>query len=489
MTASPLDNSRGVYVDKLTAQALRNLPKIDEMAAQDIFSNSELTLPEELIVKVCREVVDEERNKLLEQEDYEPLSSEDLLKQAYSQALSLARPNLRTCVNAAGVVIHTNMGRSVLSEDAAKAVYEVARSYSNLELNVKSGLRGNRHNHIEGIIKELTGAEAALVVNNNAAAVMLVLNELAKGKEAIISRGELIEIGGSFRIPAIMDMSNAHMVEVGTTNKTHLYDYQNTISEETSIFLKVHPSNYRIVGFQESVDPVELCNLAHEHGIYVYEDQGSGVLVNLEDYGLPHERTVEEAIAEGIDLVSFSGDKLLGSAQAGIIVGKKELIERLKKNQMLRALRPDKLTLTALEHTLLTYRDTKKALRDIPTLRMLTKSYDETHIESENFISRLKSKLSQDALKDVELESLKEVSRAGGGALPAIDIATSLVLVHSKRWTATQMKDCMRLQFEEPIICRIIDDALALDLRTVLSPEQTEYILDCLVTVLETEPK
>ena len=475
-------------MDAKRSEALRDLPKIDEMAAHEIFSELEGIAPRSLIVQACRDVVEQERTKILESpSDFSPTNTDELLAQALKRAHALINPHLYPCINAAGVVIHTNMGRSVLSESAAQAVYEVARSYSNLELNLQDGSRGNRHSHLEGIITELTGAESALVVNNNAAAVMLVLNEFAKGKEALISRGELIEIGGSFRIPAIMELSSANMVEVGTTNKTHLFDYQQALSEETALILKVHPSNYRVVGFTEAVDARELVELAHEHGVYVYEDQGSGVLINLDEYGLSHERTVQEGISQGVDLISFSGDKLLGGVQAGIIVGKKELILRLKKNQLLRALRPDKLTLAALEHTLLTYRDEKRAVQEIPTLHMLTKSYDDMFTESEAFIQALKTHLSKSALAHVTLESFKEVSRAGGGALPAVDIATSLVLIQSDIYTSTQLKDCLRLQFETPIICRIVNDALAIDLRTVLSEEQKEYVLSCLESILETE--
>lgn len=475
-------------MDAKRSEALRDLPKIDEMAAHEIFSELEGFTPSSLIVQACRDVVEQERTKILESSsDFSPASTDELLTQALKRVHALINPHLYPCINAAGVVIHTNMGRSVLSEGAAQAVYEVARSYSNLELNLQDGSRGNRHAHLEGIITELTGAESALVVNNNAAAVMLVLNEFAKGKEALISRGELIEIGGSFRIPAIMKLSSANMVEVGTTNKTHLFDYQQALSEETALILKVHPSNYRVIGFTETVDARELVELAHEHGAYVYEDQGSGVLINLDEYGLPHERTVQEGISQDVDLISFSGDKLLGGAQAGIIVGKKELILRLKKNQLLRALRPDKLSLAALEHTLLAYRDKERAVKEIPTLHMLTKSYDDMLLESETFIHTLKTRLSKSALTHVKLESYKEVSRAGGGALPAVDIATSLVLIQSGIYTPTQLKDCLRLQFETPIICRIVNDALAIDLRTVLSEEQKEYVLSCLESILETE--
>ncbi|MDO5044444.1 MAG: L-seryl-tRNA(Sec) selenium transferase [Coriobacteriia bacterium] len=468
-------------------QYLRNLPRIDDVRDNTLLDPYRARYSADLIARAAREVVEEERSCILslEGDSYTPKNEEYFARKTIEKLEALIKPSLMSCINAAGVVIHTNMGRAVLSERASQAVYEIARSYSNLELDLQSGKRGLRHSHVEGILTELTGAEAAVVVNNNAAAVMLVLSELAQNKEAIISRGELIEIGGSFRIPEIMRLSNATMVEVGTTNKTHLFDYERAITENTSLFLKVHPSNFRILGFTETPDARELMHLAHEHNIVVYEDLGSGVLVNLEAYGLPHERTVNEALSEGVDVVSFSGDKLLGATQAGIIVGKKAIIDRIKKNQLLRALRPDKLTLAALETTLLEYRNEARAISEIPTLRLLTKSYEELKQQAQVFVDELKASLSEKSLDIYEIGSEPDSSRAGGGSMPAIDIPTELVIISSKLNNEVDLKNSLLHDFDIPIITRIHKDKLALDLRTLLHEEERTYLLNSLKEVLK----
>ena len=322
-------------------------------------------------------------------------------------------PNMRPVVNATGTILHTNLGRAPISPEHMKRIAEVASGYSNLEYNLEAGRRGERYSHFEDLLCKLTGAEAAMAVNNNAASVMLILSSLAKGGEVVVSRGELVEIGGKFRIPDVMEQSGAALVEVGTTNKTHYDDYKNAITEETKALLKVHTSNYRIVGFTESVEIDELIGLAREHDLPIIEDLGSGVLVDLQKYGLTHEPMVQESIAKGADVVCFSGDKLLGGPQAGIIIGKKKYIDQMKKNQLTRALRIDKFTATALELVLQEYLSEETAVRNIPVLRMITKPLEEIEKEAKNLNRMLRRSGFSAQFQVVECES-----QVGGGSLP-----------------------------------------------------------------------
>ena len=321
------------------------------------------------------------------------------------------RMNLKNVINATGTVVHTNLGRSLISEKAAKNVVDVITSYNNLEYNLEKGGRGSRYDHIEELICRVTGAEAAVLTNNNAAAVMLALNEFARDGEAVVSRGELVEIGGSFRVPDIMEMSGTRLVEVGTTNRTHPKDYKEAITEDTSMLLKIHTSNYKIIGFTKEVTNEELAEIGRESGVLTMEDLGSGVLVDFSKYGVKKEPTVQESIASGIDIVTFSGDKLLGGPQAGIIVGKKKYIDRLKKNQLLRALRVSKMTLAALEPTLRYYLDEREAVAEIPTLKMILEDADRVRERAVKLCELLKEKGVEGVLMDTE-------ATIGGGSMP-----------------------------------------------------------------------
>ena len=363
-------------MDPKRASLLRQLPQVDDLLRHPELAPAIEPLPRMLASAVVRRVLAATRQHLNADppETLPPRLDETALLQDLREALlAAAKPRLRRVVNATGVVIHTNLGRSPLGEACLTPVQEVASRYSTLEYDLARGARGSRHDHLEGVVQELTGAGGVLVVNNNAAAVLLALNTLGAGKEVVISRGQLVEIGGSFRLPEIMAASGAILREVGTTNKTYVKDFEAAITSETAVLLKVHPSNYRIMGFTHEVTLGEMVDLGRRYGLKVVEDLGSGCLVDLSRYGLEREPTVQEALKAGADLVLFSGDKLLGGPQAGLILGNREVVEALRKNPMTRALRPDKMTLTALEATLRLYLDEPRALAEIPTLRMLTR--------------------------------------------------------------------------------------------------------------------
>ena len=363
-------------MDPKRASLLRQLPQVDDLLRHPELAPAVSPLPRLLAAAVVRRVLAAARHSI----NAEPpaalppsLDETALLQDLREALLAAAKPRLRRVVNATGVVIHTNLGRSPLGEAALAQIQAVAAHYSTLEYDLARGARGSRHDHLEGVVQELTGAGGVLVVNNNAAAVLLALNTLAAGKEVVISRGQLVEIGGSFRLPEIMAASGAILREVGTTNKTYLKDFEKAITSETAVLLKVHPSNFRIMGFTHEVTLAEMVDLGRRYGLKVVEDLGSGCLVDLSRYGLEREPTVQETLKAGADLVLFSGDKLLGGPQAGLILGNREVVEALRKNPMTRALRPDKMTLAALEATLRLYLEEPRALAEIPTLRMLTR--------------------------------------------------------------------------------------------------------------------
>lgn len=383
-------------------------------------------------------------------------------------------PKLKPVINATGVVLHTNLGRAILSRQAVEAVTKVAANYSNLELNLVTGKRGSRYEHVEEIICRLTGAEAALVVNNNAAAVLLVLSTLAKAGEVIVSRGQLVEIGGSFRIPEVMRQSGATLVEVGATNKTHLRDFAGAITERTAALLRVHTSNYRIIGFTQEVSLEEMVTLARQHQLPVIDDLGSGVLIDFEKYGLPAEPTVQASIAGGADIVTCSGDKLLGGPQAGIIVGKAAYIEKIKKNQLTRALRVDKFTFAALEATLRLYLDEQQALAEIPTLRML-------NLKPADLLERANGLADQinELLGEWFVASVNEgMSQVGGGSLPGVELPTQLVVLETLQASVAELEERLR-NAPVPVLARIARDRLLIDPRTVL-PDQDQDLFNTL---------
>nr|WP_320115378.1 L-seryl-tRNA(Sec) selenium transferase [uncultured Desulfuromonas sp.] len=453
---------------------LKQLPAIDRLLQHPALAHS--TAPHCLIVEAAQETVDQCRRAILDAKEEQTIrvDLDTLAGQAATCLARKLRASLSRVVNATGTLLHTNLGRAPLSDEALENIDLVARGYSNLELNLTTGKRGHRYSHIDELLCRLTGAEAAAVVNNNAGAVLLSLTALAKGKEAIVSRGELVEIGGAFRVPDVMEAGGVQLCEIGTTNKTHLKDYRQAINENTGLLLKVHTSNYRIVGFTESVSAAQMVDLGKEHKIPVMEDLGSGMLFDLSEFGLPREPTVREAVDAGIDLLTFSGDKLLGGPQAGLIVGKKWAIDKIRHHPLARALRIDKLTLAALETTLSHYLDRQQAIDKVPVLRMLNMKAEHLKTRSENFIAQLSERLAD----NVRVELIEEPSCVGGGALPTTELAGWAVAL---TFTDTSVDQCATIlrQAEIPVIARIQEDRLILNLRTVL-PAQEALLLDAL---------
>ncbi len=445
---------------------LRLIPKVDSVLDHPAVKELFKTVPELMVKDAVRREIDHARSMVLGgkiTDDFD-LSLDNVAGAAAVRVMEMDRPRLRRVINATGVVIHTNLGRSPLPEEAVRQIGMAARGYSNLEYDIDAGVRGSRDDLVEELLCRLTGAQAATVVNNNAAAVMLLLRTMALGKEAVVSRGELVEIGGSFRIPDVMEASGARLTEVGTTNRTRISDYRKAITADTGLLLKVHTSNYRILGFAEEVSIEELAALGKEHGLPVAVDLGSGCFVDLRDLGLKHsEPTVKEILAQGAEVVTFSGDKLLGGPQSGIILGAREHLQAIKKNPMKRALRVGKLTLSALESVLKAYLDPATAAEKIPTLRMIAASKEALASR----VRRFGRKLSD---LQVEVTTIPSVSRVGGGSLPLEELPTMLLGLQSQGMSANDLEERLRLQ-DPPVVARIVDDKLCLDLRTVASRE------------------
>ena len=458
-------------------ELLRKLPQVEEVLHDQALAGVP-GIPREIVVDAVRAEIDALRQRILsgEQPDVQVGA---IAEGAALRAGGLNEASLRRVINASGVIIHTNLGRSVMAADAVAAVNDVIAGYSTLEYDTGSMARGSRHAHCESLICALTGAEAAIAVNNNAAAVMMVLSAFASGHEAIVSRGEQVEIGGSFRIPDIMRQSNARMVEVGSTNKTHLRDYADALTDDTAMVLKVHPSNYRMTGFTESVPIRELRTLADAHAakvghrVLVYEDQGSGAFLRLSAFGSYAEPAVAESLAAGADLVSFSGDKLLGGPQAGIIAGKADLIAQLKAHPLARVLRLDKMTLAALEATLRIYLQPDRAMRDIPTVRMLVEEPDSVRERACALRDAIVARIGQ---APVELDIVPETSRAGGGALPMCDIPTYALRMRFAQGDALSCERFLIQKFPVPIVARIHDGAMLFDARTILDNDEVNAI-------------
>jgi len=448
---------------------LRKLPKVDECMGI-LLNNPEINAPARIIKTVIQEEVLREREAILNGHKKGEERSFDEWVDIFTKAISKKmQPNFRRVINGTGVVIHTNLGRSILSNTTTDTLAQAGAYYSNLEFDLETGKRGSRYSLIEDLVCYLTGAEAALVVNNNAAAVLIALDTLTKNKEAIVSRGQLVEIGGSFRIPDVMAKSGALLVEVGATNRTHLYDYERAITENTALLLRVHTSNFRIIGFTSQVSAEDMVALAKKHGLITMEDLGSGSLVDFSQFGFPKEPTVQEIVQAGVDVVTFSGDKLLGGPQAGIIVGKKEIIEMIKKNPLNRALRIDKFTLSSLESVLREYLDFEKALRTIPTLRMLTMSAGELKKRALRLARILKKNIGEKCRSSV----LPTVSRVGGGALPEFNIESWAVVLSPISMSLNQFEKSLR-HLSIPIIGRIENNCFLLDVRTLQENEITE---------------
>jgi L-seryl-tRNA(Ser) seleniumtransferase len=472
-------------MDPALSRVLRQLPAVDELLRHPRLTAALAALPRSLAVAVIRDRLRVQR-QLFSAAPTESLPPEfDLeafLGEVTKSLEAAAQPSLRRVINATGVIIHTNLGRSLLAVEALEQILEVAAHYSTLEYDLVKGERGSRHDHLEGLLRELTGCEAALVVNNNAGAVLLALNTLAQGREVIISRGQLIEIGGSFRMPEIMAASGALMKEVGTTNKTHLRDYEKAITSETAALLKVHPSNFRIVGFTKEVDTPDLVALARRYGLLALEDLGSGCLLDLSRYGLEKEPTVQESLAAGLDLVLCSGDKLLGGPQAGLALGSREVVARLRQNPLTRALRPDKLTLAGMEATLRLYLEEPRALQAIPTLQMLTRSPADLERQARNLARAMKRRWG-DKIK-VALQTSE--ARVGGGSLPGANLPSRALALELPPLAPHELEERLRLG-HPPIIARLEHGALLLDLRTIQAEEHAA-LLSALEKVIETLP-
>jgi L-seryl-tRNA(Ser) seleniumtransferase len=455
----------------LRQNVLRKIPSVDEILSRSEITHLLSLYPRTVVVEAIRRGLNRLRKELLETEDLSSVDdsffSFEHLHPLFQKELDLqVEPRLRRVINATGVVIHTNLGRSPLHPSALQHITDAARTYSNLEYDLHLGERGTRYSHVEEILCRISGAESGLVVNNNAGAVLLALNALAEGKEAIVSRGELVEIGGAFRIPDVMKRSGALLKEVGTTNRTHLRDYQRAIGPETALLLKVHTSNFRVMGFMSEVPLEELVDLGRQHQLPTMNDLGSGCFVDLSQYGLEKEPTVQEAIKTGVDVVTFSGDKLLGGPQAGIILGRKRFMDAIKSNPLTRALRIDKLTLAALESTLFLYLDEKRAIEEIPTLRMLT--VDPAHLKQR--ARRLMRRLANTPDGGFKLSMKEDRSQVGGGSLPLQELPTIVLAITPLHLSANGFEKNLR-SGNPPVVGRISKDEVILDMRTVFDEE------------------
>ena len=447
----------------MSKHLLSQIPAINKILLLDEIKELMNNYTEVAVKSAIKKYIEEVKQAILNEELTEVPNLSKIVGEVEKIVEKEDKNSLRRVINATGTILHTNLGRSLLSQKIKENIESVAFNYSNLEFDIDNKKRGSRYVHLIDIIKKLTGAEDVLVVNNNAAAVLLTLNTLVKGQEIIVSRGELVEIGGAFRIPEIIKLSGGVPVEVGTTNKTHLKDYENAISEETGALLKVHTSNYKILGFTESVSNEEISYLARENELVSINDLGSGQFVDFSKFGLPYEPTVKEILDSGIDIVTFSGDKLLGGPQAGIIVGKKKYIEKMKKNQLTRALRVDKMTLASLEATLKLYLDEKEALEHIPTLHMISLSKERLFGKADV----LKTKLSSLNF-DIKIEEDK--AEVGGGSYPASYLESVAVKLTHRKLHATEIERKL-LEVEIPIITRIKDNSIILDMRTLRTRE------------------
>ncbi len=458
-----------------SAEFLRLLPSVDALLQTE---TAKQLLPEtgaKYLTILARNVTESLRLEIQENGDQD-LSRERLLKIAEQNLEDLwkieQRSKLQRVINATGVIIHTNLGRAPLPESARKAILEEASRYCNLEYDLETGRRGRRGVRAEKLLAELTGAEEALIVNNCAAAAFLVLTALAQGGEVIISRGELVEIGGDFRIPDVLEQSGAILREVGTTNRTRISDYEKAINEKTRLILKVHPSNYRIVGFTATTEVSELGELARRNNILFVEDAGSGAMFDLGAHGLYDEPVIKESIAAGADVVTFSGDKLLGGLQSGLIVGRREVIEKVRKHPLYRALRVDKLIYAALEATLEIYRK-ETALHDIPVLKMLSLTNEELKTRTENFAANLREKLGQN--HDLQFEVVVGNSVVGGGSAPMVRRVSTLLALKHAQTSVSRLEENLRFS-KPPVIARILDDKILIDLRTVSVDEESELL-------------
>ena len=457
-------------------EILRFLPSIDALLRS---ADAAKILPEigaRHLTRLARAAIDSLRQEMLEKDANETYSRENLLDEAERRLkhawLSERNSGLQRVINATGVIIHTNLGRAPLSERARRAILAEASGYCTLEYNLETGKRGRRGARAEHLLAELAGAESALIVNNCAAAAFLVLTALARGGEVVISRGELVEIGGDFRVPDVMNESGATLREVGTTNRTRISDYEKALTENTRLILKVHPSNYRIVGFTATPSVAELAELAHQKGILLYEDAGSGAMLDLSAHGLADEPVINRSIVAGADVVTFSGDKLLGGAQSGLIVGRREVVERIRRHPLYRALRVDKLIYAATEATLEAYRQ-ETVLQEIPVLRMLAQTSAELKTRTWRFAGALREKLGEKHA--LRFEVIDGRSVVGGGSAPMVQPPTTILALKHEKISVSRLEQDLRFS-KPPVITRILEDKVLIDLRTISESEESELL-------------
>jgi L-seryl-tRNA(Ser) seleniumtransferase len=461
-------------------QYLRKLPAAGKLVHNPKIQSLLEFYPKDLVMKVIRKSIDDIRNSILESEREGnlkeiDLSTEQIINKISARIDKIWKPSMRNAINATGIVLSTNLGRAPLSKAAQEAIKDVAAGYSTLAVDMEMGKRGDRDAHVQELLTMLTGAEAATIANNNAAATMLILSALANGKEVIVSRGELVEIGGAFQLPDVVHRSGAILVEVGTTNRTHLRSYREAITENTGAILRVHQSNYRIIGFAGQVSLTELVELGREHNIPVIDDLGSGAFVDLTKYGLPEEPLVSDSIEIGADIACFSGDKLLSGSQAGIILGKKKYIDMIKKNPLARILRVGKLTIAALEATLRLYLNDDTIAKTNPTLYLLTRPLNELEGTAEKLVRKLSESLNNNAVVKVK----DGYSQVGGGSLPVENIPTKLISLEPVNLSVDAVARKLR-NLDTPVFSRIQQECLLLDLRTVFEDE-----VEALATALE----
>lgn len=463
-------------------EILRKLPQVDEILNDENLAIFVASKPHDFLVNCIREVIfDIRANVLNGNTNNINIERSEIVKKVVKKIELKSKPSLRRVINATGTVLHTNLGRSIISKRAAEEMIKVAYNYSNLEYDIKDGGRGDRQIHIEKLITELTGCESAMVVNNNAAATIIVLAALAENKEVIISRGELIEIGGSFRIPDVMSESKAILKEVGTTNKTKVSDYKNALVEnETAAIMKVHTSNYKIVGFTEEATLKDLVPLGKEYDIPIIYDMGNGLFVDLNEYGI-NEPTVPNLVKDGADIILFSGDKLLGGPQAGIIIGKEKYIKKMKKHPLARAFRVDKFTIAALTATLFEYFDEKKAKKNIPILNMITIKPTDLKIKAEKIVELLKMSLKELNEKIIfDIEEVKD--QVGGGTAPDVFLDGYAVSFEIKNIAPEKIERKLR-ELDVPIIARVAHNKVLFDVRTI-SDDEIELFVDELKLLL-----
>ncbi|MHC4072745.1 MAG: L-seryl-tRNA(Sec) selenium transferase, partial [Planctomycetota bacterium] len=451
--------------DESAGAVLRKLPSVDALLKDAVLESSAAELGRKVVADSIRQAIDEIRELLVAgkaAESDEGAIRQKIIAEVKLRLEAVAKPYYRKVVNATGIILHTALGRAVLSEKALRQIREELSGYSLLQVDTETGKRAKREQRIEQLLRQLTGAEAATVVNNNAAATSIVLNTVADGKEVIVSRGQLVEIGGSFRLPNVMAFSGAKLVEVGATNKTHPRDYVDAVTENTAAILRVHPSNYKIQGFSSEVSLDELVDIAHSHELAMIDDVGAGALIDFSQFGFEHEPTLAESIDKGTDIVTASADKLIGASQGGIILGKAELINAVRKNQFARIVRVGKLTLATLEATLKLFLDESIALAEVPTLRMLRRDASEIAKQAKNLVSQLSKNIS-----GAEVTSIAGFSQMGSGSLPAQDLATTLIALRPEIISAESLAKQLR-QYTTPIFARIRSDQVLIDPRTLL---------------------